>query len=223
MGARESSIDLPFLWSASSHGDAAVSVESGAPFPGGGTNSHFGLEGNEYLQEPLVVEHVFDASDCARIREIAVSLPSYRGKSSGGAEYRVCTTNFVPEEERTSFIFDRMRRVIHSLNRRYRFRLAGFTEPFHFISYAPGGHFGWHSDQAGGQTSTRKLSISVQLSDPGSYAGGDLEFCPHGLVPEFRGLGNALAFPSYLPHRVSPVIDGQRHALVCWVHGPAFS
>lgn len=220
MGAPDIAAELPFLWSPSSSGDAAVSLESSAPLPGART--YFGMEGNEFLQEPLVVERIFDPAECARIRELASALPLYRGKSSGGEEYRVCTTNFVAEASATAFIFERMRRVVHSLNRRYRFRLSGFTEPFHFITYVPGGHFDWHSDLAAGQTSTRKLSISVQLSDPADYDGGDLEFCPHGPVAEFRGLGNALAFPAYIPHRVSPVTRGVRHALIVWVHGPAF-
>ena len=120
-------------------------------------------------------------------------------------------------------MFERLRRLAHSLNRRYNFRLGGFTEPLHFITYEPGGHFEWHSDQAGGQTSTRKISISIQLSEAGDYLGGDFEFCPHGEIGEFRGIGNALAFPAYLPHRVSPVISGRRHAMVAWIHGDAFA
>lgn len=223
MGAPDLAAQLPFLWSASSSGDAAVSLESGAPLPGSLQPNHFGLEGNEYLQEPLIVERVFDAGECARIREIASALPVYKGKTAGDEEYRVCTINFVAESTATAPIFERMRRVVHSLNRKYRFQLGGFTEPFHFITYKAGGHFGWHSDLAGGQTSTRKLSISVQLSDPADYRGGDLELCPHGTIAEFPGLGNALAFPSYIPHRVSPVTAGVRHALIVWVHGPAFS
>jgi predicted 2-oxoglutarate/Fe(II)-dependent dioxygenase YbiX len=38
------------------------------------------------------------------------------------------------------------------------------------------------------------------------------------VIGEFRGIGNALAFPSYLPHRVSPVTSGRRHALVAFIH-----
>ena len=221
MGAPDLAAQLPFLWSASS-GELAVSLESSAPFPDT-VPRHFGIKGNEYLQEPLVVERVFDAAECARIRELAAAFPLYNGKSAGEKDYRICTINFVPEAEETGFIFERVRQLVLSLNRRYRFQLEGFTEPFHFITYKPGGHFGWHCDLAGGQVSTRKLSISVQLSDPSDYVGGDLEMCPHGTIAEFRGLGNALAFPSYIPHRVGPVTAGLRQALVIWVHGTAFS
>lgn len=221
MGAPDLAAQLPFLWSAASSEDAATSLESSAPVPGSPPR-YFGIEGNDYLQEPLVVERAFDPTECARIRELAGTFPLYNGKSAGDKDYRICTINFVPEAGETAFIFERMRRVVQSINRRYRFRLGGFTEPFHCITYKPGGHFGWHSDLGTGQVSTRKLSISVQLSDPAEYEGGDLEMCPHGTISEFRGLGNALAFPSYIPHRVSPVTSGTRLAMVAWVHGPAF-
>ena len=221
MGAPDLAAQLPFLWSPASTENETVALKSSAPLPDAPPR-YFGIEGNEYLQEPLVVPRVFDAAECARIRQLADTFPLYNGKSAGDRDYRICTINFVPEAAETAFIFERMRRVVQSLNRRYRFHLSGFTEPFHCITYRPGGHFGWHSDLAAGQVSTRKLSISVQLSAPGDYEGGDLEMCPHGTIDEFRGLGNALAFPSYIPHRVLPVTSGVRTAMVVWVHGPAF-
>lgn len=219
MGAPDLAAELPFLWTPGETGDAAApSGSSGAPA------KHFGLIGNEYLQQPFVCESVFDREQCARIRALAAGLPVFRGKSSSAdEEYRVCTTTFIEESVASSFVFERLRRLAHSLNRRYNFHLGGFTEPLHLITYEPGGHFEWHSDQAGGQTSTRKISISIQLSEESDYAGGDFEFCPHGEIGEFRGIGNALAFPAYLPHRVSPVTSGRRHALVAWIHGDAFA
>ena len=36
------------------------------------------------------------------------------------------------------------------------------------------------------------------------------------------GIGNAIVFPSYIAHRVLPITSGMRHALVAWIHGPAF-
>jgi PKHD-type hydroxylase len=211
MGAPDLAAKLPFLWS-------PASIESaGAPA------QHFGLYGNDYLQQPFVCESIFTPEQCARILALGEGLPIFRGKSSSPDEsYRVCTTTFIEENAASSFVFERVRRLAHSLNARYNFRLSGFTEPLHLITYEPGGHFEWHSDLAGGPTSTRKISISIQLSEDDDYVGGDFEFCPHGLISEFRGIGNALAFPAYLPHRVSPVSSGRRHALVAWVHGDAF-
>ena len=219
MGAPDLAAELPFLWSPPSIGEPEVSFESaGAPA------KHFGLAGNDYLQQPFVCESVLDREQCARVRALAAALPVFRGKSSSADEnYRVCTTTFIEENAASTFLFERIRRLAQSLNRNYNFRLGGFTEPLHFITYEPGGHFEWHSDLSAGLTSTRKISISIQLSEAHEYAGGDFEFCPHGEIGEFRGIGNALAFPSYLPHRVSPVTSGRRHAVVAWIHGDAFA
>ena len=212
MGAPDLAAELPFLWS------AAAADSPGAPA------RPFGLTGNDYLQQPFVCEAVFDREQCARIRALAAALPVFRGKSSSADDgYRVCTTTFIEEDPASAFIYERVRRLAHSLNAAYKFRLSGFTEPMHFITYGPGGRFDWHSDLAEGLTSTRKISISIQLSEAGDYAGGDFEFCPHGEIGEFRGIGNALAFPAYLPHRVSPLSAGVRHALVAFIHGDAFA
>ena len=96
--------------------------------------------------------------------------------------------------------------------------------PVQITSYAVGGHFNWHNDIGDGDTSKRKLSVSVQLTEPGLYDGGDLEFLEAGLnkSEEQRQLGSAIIFPSYLSHRVSIVTRGTRWALVAWFGGPPF-
>ena len=77
----------------------------------------------------------------------------------------------------------------------------------------------------------RKLSMSVQLSKPEDYEGGDLKFNLRGLnssnedtimspPPEFKQQGSVIVFPSFHRHRVTPVTSGIRHSLVTWVEGP---
>jgi PKHD-type hydroxylase len=70
----------------------------------------------------------------------------------------------------------------------------------------------------------RKLSVTVNLSDPGDYTGGDLEFL-NGIgqlltQPELRQRGSIVVFPSTLGHRVTPITSGVRYALVGWMVGP---
>ena len=71
--------------------------------------------------------------------------------------------------------------------------------------------------------SRRKISITVQLSDPSEYEGGDLQIKINaGQSDTPKGLGNVVIFPSYLLHRVTPVTKGLRRSLVLWITGPAF-
>lgn len=85
------------------------------------------------------------------------------------------------------------------------------------------GHYDWHIDVNwdGDQLRDRKLSVTVQLSDPSEYEGGGFEFaeCQTPDVSS-RLKGTVLVFPSYLQHRVLPVTSGTRKSLVAWFEGP---
>jgi PKHD-type hydroxylase len=70
----------------------------------------------------------------------------------------------------------------------------------------------------------RKLSCSIQLSDPRVYEGGDLRFDQLGAEEppsdELRLQGTSIFFPSFVFHRVTPVTKGTRYSLVAWFDGP---
>jgi len=107
-------------------------------------------------------------------------------------------------------------------NNAYKYHLQGFYEGVQIAAYKSGGKYDWHMDVGPGQNSSRKLSMSVQLSDPKSYEGGDLEFMRVAQKSE-RDVGALIVFPSFLQHRVTPVTKGTRYSLVAWVHGKPFS
>lgn len=123
-------------------------------------------------------------------------------------------------------LFDRITQVVKSLNNQFfNFDLFGVAEGLQFTHYSePGGHYICHIDKSY-MSVTRKLSITIQLTDPDEYEGGDLEL----FVTDFdnpikvpRSQGTLIAFPSYVMHRVSPVTKGTRNSLVCWFTGNNF-
>lgn len=83
-------------------------------------------------------------------------------------------------------------------------------------------HYDWHHDVNFSADSgyDRKLSVVIQLTDPSEYEGGDFEFKETQAPENIRKQGSVLTFPSYLTHRVIPVVAGTRHSLVTWVEGP---
>src|SRR4029077_9447880 len=99
---------------------------------------------------------------------------------------------------------------------------TGFVDSLLYCEYPERGHFDWHIDCGEGLTSTRKISLSAQLSDASEYEGGGLEFAVHGELRGARRLGTVVAFPAFLHHRVTPVSRGIGRSLVAWAHGPIF-
>ena len=88
--------------------------------------------------------------------------------------------------------------------------------------YQPGEYYDWHVD-TGNSVCHRKLSFTIQLSDDKDYVGGDVEFIGSKVdTKAFRQKGVCIIYPSFLPHRVSKVTKGTRHAIVGWIHGPTF-
>ena len=75
----------------------------------------------------------------------------------------------------------------------------------------------------------RKLSVTVSLSDPKNYKGGDLQFDLSNpkqknkriitTIENIKPQGSIVVFPSFLWHRVTPVTKGTRYSLVIWSLG----
>ncbi len=106
----------------------------------------------------------------------------------------------------------------------HRFAVTGYRriDAPHAVRYVPGrGHYDWHVD-AGPAWPTRKLSLVVVLSPPSEYEGGRIELSEVGVVDPLPA-GSGVVFPSFLAHRVTPVVSGERISIVCWLHGPTFS
>ena len=124
-------------------------------------------------------------------------------------EIRDSLFNFVIEANRKAFCFD----VQNAAD-------VQFTE-YHASEK---GHYDWHEDwdPFDGRPYQRKLSITVQLSDPDEYEGGDFELSRIELPDWRKEKGTILIFPSFLSHRVTPVTEGVRRSLVAWFEGPSW-
>ena len=85
-----------------------------------------------------------------------------------------------------------------------------------------GGHYNWHHDIDWNRNDglDRKLSVTVQLSSPDEYEGGDFLFNECQSPSQAKEKGTVLIFPSYLQHKVNPVTKGVRRSLVAWFEGP---
>lgn len=123
----------------------------------------------------------------------------------------------------SDWLYQRIGQIaIGANNEFYQFDLAGLGEPLQLARYGVGDFFDWHMDFGAGVNSTRKLSISVQLSDPNTYEGGDLQFMINQkIVTAPRERGTVIVFPSFILHRVTEITKGTRESVVSWVSGHA--
>lgn len=130
--------------------------------------------------------------------------------------------NLYPQFE---WVYNRLEQSILKANEQlWNFDLVSMPEHIQYTEYyGGGGHYDWHMDIGNQELSIRKVSITVQLSRPDEYEGGELQFL-RGPEAETapRGLGTVVAFPSFLLHRVAPVHSGTRKSLVLWVGGRSY-
>ena len=114
-----------------------------------------------------------------------------------------------------------------------------FSESCQFTKYGLNQYYGWHCDSwdvpynkpedPNSHGKIRKLSVTISLSDPSEYEGGNLEFDMRNQKDwnnakekaiyechEIRPRGSIIVFPSFVWHRVKPVTKGTRYSLVVW-------
>ena len=132
-----------------------------------------------------------------------------------------------------------------------------WTENFQYTIYdynpdlPTGDYYTWHTDHGGevhvdpnGLSHHRKLSMTIQLSDPLDYEGGKFQWLEPN--PQFdrikfgdkqfdldkgirtlpfsaQAIGSICLFPSWLYHQVTPVTRGTRVSIVGWYNGPPWT
>lgn len=193
------------------------------------SEEHVGRENddsvNNYLASPYIMTNYFNNEECEKVISVGENLAEYIGTAGEIIEsnkYRDSKVKFITPEKDNLWIFKKLQAAVAEANRYYRFDIAGFRERLQVAEYKGNGHYTWHIDVGKDAMSSRKLSVSVQLSKDDDYVGGDLEFHSIDKTKAPRSIGSTIIFPSYLLHRVTPVISGTRKSLVVWVHGPPF-
>jgi PKHD-type hydroxylase len=147
---------------------------------------------------------------------------------NGKDDIRSSKVRWIPQDTNWWWLYEKLSNmVVEANNILWDFDLYSIPERIQYTEYyaKEKGHYTWHQDIGPGMLSKRKISITVQLSDPNEYEGGDLELFTGGLYDEknfkkaYKGAGSVFIFPSYLLHRVTPVTKGIRRSFVLWVGG----
>ena len=141
------------------------------------------------------------------------------------------------------WIYEIINPFVHMANRNAGWNFEwDWNESSQFTIYEKGQYYGWHTDQGSDPIKhrnkningkTRKLSLTLQLTDKTEYEGGDFQFMwilnnKKDLlniitIDDAKDIGTVIVFPSFIYHQVLPITKGKRESLVNWSLGKKFS
>ncbi|HSE39393.1 MAG TPA: 2OG-Fe(II) oxygenase [Acidobacteriota bacterium] len=197
---------------------------------------------------PVVVLQFLTSYECERLLNFFQIGEKESGKLRGADRrlndgppeiIRNNTVCWMKLTEDTFWIYEKITNLINELNaNKYQFDITGL-QTIQLAEYTAENHQGGqfyksHIDtcMSGWADSQRKLSLTVQLTPPENYEGGnlllfgdknDMVLNPSNFsknIQQRREFGAAIIFPSFLEHEVTPVTKGTRHSLVAWMEGP---
>ena len=152
--------------------------------------------------------------------QVGSSLP--QGKED--TDKRITTISWLPFDKLPE-MYRTLDNLIHRTNvNHFGFDGIRITELAQYTHYPVGGFYNWHTDNdIVGKTEppVRKISMTLLLSPPNEFEGGDLELMDQGKTAKLKQ-GGAIFFASFIRHRVKPVTRGERKSLVMWFGGPSF-
>jgi len=182
-----------------------------------------------YIAE--TTESIFSPKQCQMVIDKGMSLKKEEakvgmGKLEGGldSKKRITTISWIPFKDMPEMYKDIESTMLKANNNHFGFEGMQLTEPAQFTHYLESGFYDWHMDndvQGKHQQPVRKISMTLLLSDPATFEGGELEIMSKGKIAKLKQ-GQAIFFASWLQHRVKPVTQGERKSLVMWFGGPPF-
>ena len=175
---------------------------------------------------------IFSPQQCQMVIDKGMSLKSEKaqigmGRKPGGGydpDKRITTISWIPFKEMPEMYRDIEKTMLQANGNHFGFQGMRLTEPGQFTHYPAGGFYELHMDNdviGKHQPPVRKISMTLLLSDPATFEGGELEFMNKGKTAKLEQ-GQAIFFASWLQHRVKPVTKGERKSLVMWFGGPPF-
>ena len=171
------------------------------------------------------MEKVFTKEECKLIINSAKKKGLVKGITTGKTDARLSKICWLYSEDDLEWVFRKITDVVLNLNSRFfNFDIFGLNEGLQFTNYkAPSDKYTKHIDKAL-DIVIRKLSLSIQLTNPKEYEGGELILYENekGTIMK-KEQGTLILFPSYTLHEVKPVTKGERNSLVSWVTGKQFT
>jgi PKHD-type hydroxylase len=172
-----------------------------------------------------IIKDVLNASELKVAYAELQELQFDDGKITAGWSARQVKNNIQAKDFSRSLT---AKTILGNLQKNENFRL--FAAPLRFSTfmlskYEVGMEYGYHSDDPmmeAGRVRT-DLAFTLFLSDPSTYDGGELEIELAGQSGRANdtkyklAAGSMVIYPATFGHRVTPVLEGKRLAVIGWV------
>jgi len=168
--------------------------------------------------------NLFTKKECDQIIKIAKKQGLTKGETGGDvSQLRSSKISWLVPNDDLNWAFRKITDVVLNLNERFfKFNIFALNEGLQFTNYKVADKYGKHVDRSSDLV-VRKLSLSIQLTDPKDYEGGELVLYNIEEGEEMKKeQGTLILFPSYTLHEVKPITKGERNSLVGWVTGEQF-
>ncbi len=169
--------------------------------------------------------NAFTDQELLDLKKLGESTPKEKGSVTQEGvitETRISEVGWIMPTQDSGWLYDKITNmVIEANDTMWNFDLLGYHDNLQYTTYyGGGGHYDWHTDVGPGMAN-RKISVVVQLSDPSEYTGGVLNLNGgNGIIEAPKEKNTVIIFPSFVLHRVTPVMTGIRKSLVTWLAGP---
>jgi len=184
-------------------------------------------------------EDLFSKEEVEYIHKVFDDKSRHDATVGSGSEKELNTivrksrVSFHSDEDLNSLLNLKIGYAIQQANWKYDITLM--ESPQYTIYNADGSHYEYHVDNFNNakESTIRKISCSILLSDSHDYQGGQFQFIQYKwsrkdnklisspiTISNLKSKGSALLFPSFTYHRVLPVTKGIRKSLVIWLRGP---
>jgi PKHD-type hydroxylase len=176
----------------------------------------------------MTFENIFSLTDCLEINEICKNnfnkdmydLPAIGVKKSS-------TVNFILWKNIKQKLNVIEKYIELSNNTNYNFDIFKITDNNYVThnnySEEVQSEYDWHSDLNKEHNTHFKLTVLLNISTS-SYTGGEFQLFLNKPthIKQLDNIGSMLIFPTYLQHKVTPILKGKRTSLALWLEGPKF-
>lgn len=197
---------------------------------------------NNYVQSIslLTINNFLTIQECDKLIQYGDNQKLSLGLDRAGYKSinRHSLVAFLDHSPDLLWLRDKLINRMISINNKYQKWDLTHLDRFHYVTYSKNDYLDHHNDDyfdflvspecKETDLFIRKMSISLVLSDPSEYEGGELEIQaskgtptePYDVQKLKPSKGTLVMFPSFNIHKIHKVTSGRRVALVAWFFGP---